>query len=79
MGNRAQWLRLAQKARSAVECEDLLPSPCASVCRLLPDNSCEGCLRTVDEIRAWSSSTDDDKRAVWRLIQTRIAVKLGTG
>jgi len=70
------WQRLALKARSAVTYEDLIPSPCASVCRLLPDETCEGCLRTVDEIRAWSMASDADKRAVWRLIQNRIAVKL---
>lgn len=78
MSRPAEWTQLALKARSAVACEDLLPSPCASVCRLLPDDSCEGCLRTVGEIRAWSTATDDEKRQIWRLIQTRIAVKLGT-
>jgi len=78
MSNRMQWQRLALKARSVVDYEDLLPSPCASICRLLADNSCEGCLRTVDEIRAWSAASDDDKRAVWRLIQSRVAVKLGS-
>lgn len=76
MSLRPHWQRLAQKARSAVEYEDLLPSPCASVCRLASDQTCEGCLRTVEEIRAWSVASDEEKRAIWRLIQTRIAVKL---
>jgi predicted Fe-S protein YdhL (DUF1289 family) len=26
---------------------------------------CEGCLRTLDEIIAWSKADDDFKRAVW--------------
>jgi predicted Fe-S protein YdhL (DUF1289 family) len=32
---------------------------------------CEGCLRTIDEIVAWGSMADDDKRAVWQLIEQR--------
>jgi hypothetical protein len=32
---------------------------------------CEGCLRTIDEIAAWGTMADDDKRAVWRLIEQR--------
>jgi hypothetical protein len=32
---------------------------------------CEGCLRTIDEIVAWGSMADADKRAVWRLIEQR--------
>jgi predicted Fe-S protein YdhL (DUF1289 family) len=35
---------------------------------------CEGCLRTIDEIAAWGTMGDDDKRAVWqRLEQRRLA------
>ena len=32
---------------------------------------CEGCLRTIDEIAAWSRMDDDEKRAVWRLLDER--------
>ena len=32
---------------------------------------CEGCLRTIDEIIAWGTMADDDKRAVWQLIEQR--------
>jgi predicted Fe-S protein YdhL (DUF1289 family) len=32
---------------------------------------CEGCLRTIDEIVAWGSMADADKRAVWQLIEQR--------
>ena len=35
---------------------------------------CEGCLRTLDEIRLWSSASDSEKRAVWAAIAARIAV-----
>lgn len=34
---------------------------------------CEGCLRTLDEIAAWSQMADDGKRAVWlQLSQRRV-------
>ena len=32
---------------------------------------CEGCLRTIDEIAAWSRMSDVDKRSVWRAIELR--------
>ena len=32
---------------------------------------CEGCLRTIDEIAAWSRMDDDEKRAVWILLEER--------
>lgn len=34
---------------------------------------CEGCLRTLDEIAAWSTMADEAKRTVWRLIEQRQA------
>jgi predicted Fe-S protein YdhL (DUF1289 family) len=32
---------------------------------------CEGCFRSLDEIAAWSRMDDDEKRAVWRLLDER--------
>jgi predicted Fe-S protein YdhL (DUF1289 family) len=34
---------------------------------------CEGCLRTIDEIIAWSRADDAYKRAVWADIRRREA------
>jgi predicted Fe-S protein YdhL (DUF1289 family) len=34
---------------------------------------CRGCLRTIDEIVAWGSASDDVKRAVWVEIRRREA------
>ena len=43
-----------------------VPSPCINVCRMSPATGlCESCLRTIDEIAAWSTMSDDAKRAVW--------------
>jgi predicted Fe-S protein YdhL (DUF1289 family) len=40
-------------------------SPCINVCRMHEASGwCEGCLRTIDEIAAWSALSDDAKRAV---------------
>jgi predicted Fe-S protein YdhL (DUF1289 family) len=47
-------------------------SPCISVCRMNAQNGlCEGCLRTLDEIAAWSTMDDEGKRAVWASIARR--------
>lgn len=65
-----------------------VPSPCISVCRMnaprppegYPEGTvdtrlCEGCFRTVDEIRGWGMLPDDRKRVIWtRLAQRAQAV-----
>ncbi len=51
-------------------------SPCISVCRMDARTGwCEGCLRTLDEIAAWSTMDDEEKRVVWRLLPQRRAVQ----
>jgi predicted Fe-S protein YdhL (DUF1289 family) len=32
---------------------------------------CEGCLRTIDEIAAWSSLDDAQKKAIWLVLPAR--------
>ena len=35
--------------------DEVVPSPCVSVCRMSADGSlCEGCFRSIAEIRGWS-------------------------
>ena len=49
-----------------------VPSPCTSVCRIDPRTGlCEGCVRTLDEIAAWSTMTDDQRRSVWVALDQR--------
>jgi predicted Fe-S protein YdhL (DUF1289 family) len=49
-----------------------VPSPCTSVCRMdARTGLCEGCLRTIDEIIAWSTMEDEQKRTVWELLDER--------
>jgi predicted Fe-S protein YdhL (DUF1289 family) len=47
-------------------------SPCINVCRMNPDTGlCEGCLRTLAEIAAWSGMSADEKRAVLASLAAR--------
>jgi len=49
-----------------------LPSPCVSICRIDAGSGfCEGCLRTIEEIAAWSRIGDAEKRNIWRAIELR--------
>jgi len=49
-----------------------IPSPCISVCQIDSSSQlCRGCWRTLDEIAAWSTSTDATKEKVWTLIAQR--------
>lgn len=49
-------------------------SPCIGICRMSEATGlCDGCLRTIDEIAAWSTLDDEAKRAVWRAIEARHA------
>ena len=64
---------LAARVPEALASRYAPPSPCISVCKIDPDSSlCYGCLRTLQEIGAWSTSEDADKRAVWGKIAERL-------
>lgn len=70
---------LLQKLRSAERQKLFSPdstipvaSPCVSVCRMDEDRQyCVGCLRTLDELRAWGSSDDASKRSIWQRVRER--------
>jgi predicted Fe-S protein YdhL (DUF1289 family) len=52
--------------------EERVPSPCIGVCRIdAASGLCAGCLRTLDEIAAWSTLDDASRRAVWDAIRRR--------
>lgn len=51
---------------------NIVASPCINVCRMDRRSGwCEGCLRTIEEIGAWSTLSDDAKRAVWQQLEQR--------
>ena len=52
-----------------------VPSPCISVCRMTPDRShCEGCFRTIPEIRAWAQADRPQRLAIWTQLSQRANV-----
>jgi predicted Fe-S protein YdhL (DUF1289 family) len=60
-------------AASAGAKNDVVPSPCLSVCKMHPDNGlCMGCLRTLDEIRQWGQADAATKRGIWIQISQRL-------
>lgn len=62
---------LLEHARE-LDADGPVPSPCISVCRMdAATGLCEGCFRTLDEIAAWGMASDQDRRAVWKLLVER--------
>ena len=54
------------------ELQTPVPSPCINICQMVPETGlCQGCLRTIDEIMAWGSASDDAKRGIWAEIRRR--------
>lgn len=50
-------------------------SPCVNICRMDDDNRyCIGCWRTLDEIKQWSTMSDDQRAAVMALLESRTGV-----
>lgn len=51
-----------------------VPSPCTNICRIDARTGwCEGCVRTLDEIVAWVTLSDDEKARVWQELASRRA------
>jgi len=47
-------------------------SPCTSVCKMDSESKlCLSCWRTLEEIVAWGSNSDEEKKKVWALIASR--------
>jgi prolyl-tRNA editing enzyme YbaK/EbsC (Cys-tRNA(Pro) deacylase)/predicted Fe-S protein YdhL (DUF1289 family) len=69
--------RAVLRARAAcVQCAPAgdPPSPCISVCRMDETTGlCVGCLRSLDEIAAWSSLAPPARRGIWQTIGERAA------
>ena len=48
------------------------PSPCLGICLMDPaTRMCRGCLRTVEEIRAWYGASAAEKWAILARLETR--------
>ncbi len=64
---------LAARALSIGAVAENVPSPCVNVCRMNTGSGlCEGCFRTIDEIREWGRSDDAAKKRMWADIAQRL-------
>ncbi len=53
-------------------------SPCVGICKLdAAENHCQGCFRSLDEIRNWMYLADEEKLAIFERIAERKAFKTG--
>jgi predicted Fe-S protein YdhL (DUF1289 family) len=50
-----------------------VPSPCRNICKVAR-GLCTGCGRTLDEIAAWPTAPDFERRAIIRRAEDRIRV-----
>lgn len=71
-----RWRRVAEMAVQVGDGPHV-PSPCQSVCVMHPATGwCEGCLRNLDEIAAWSRMDNAAKRVVWAQLPERLTRRL---
>ncbi len=71
-----RWRRVAEMA-AHINDGPHVPSPCQSVCIMHPTTGwCEGCLRSLDEIAAWSRMDNPAKRVVWGQLPERLAQRI---
>ena len=51
-------------------------SPCIGTCRMDDENLyCAGCLRSIDEIAAWSTATEATRWTILRAVEERRAAR----
>ncbi|KJK04456.1 Fe-S protein [Burkholderiaceae bacterium 26] len=61
-----------RNSRAQAERAQPVSSPCISVCKMDEAHGlCIGCMRTIDEIAAWSTMNDTARLAVWKTLPER--------
>ncbi|WP_112186173.1 DUF1289 domain-containing protein [Ralstonia sp. GX3-BWBA] len=61
-----------RNSRAQAERAQPVSSPCISVCKMDEAHGlCIGCMRTIDEIAAWSTMNDTARQAVWKTLPER--------
>lgn len=66
--------KIAARALLAKAAVENVPSPCISVCRMSTVTGlCEGCYRTLEELRSWSAADDSLRRTIWSRVEQRLA------
>ena len=73
----ARACQISAEGHFDAESTEAVPSPCISVCRMSPDRShCEGCFRSLDEIRSWSAADAHQRRRIWQQLLDRAGIAL---
>lgn len=73
----ARALDVAASGHFEATYDGVVDSPCVNVCGMTPDRShCEGCFRTIDDIRAWSRADAATRRAIWLRALDRAGIEL---
>lgn len=68
---------ISEKGEFDPESQAPVPSPCVSVCCLNAERTyCEGCFRTLDDIRIWAQADNLQRRRIWREALVRAGVPL---
>ena len=68
---------ISEKGEFDPESQTPVPSPCVSVCCLNAERTyCEGCFRTLDDIRIWAQADNLQRRRIWREALVRAGVPL---
>ncbi len=66
---------IAAEGGFAEDFDGVVTSPCISVCRMTADRShCQGCFRTLDELRAWGKVDAAQRRAIWAQLLERAGI-----
>jgi predicted Fe-S protein YdhL (DUF1289 family) len=73
--SRAGALAVAYDRTMNAPSPDPLASPCVRNCCLDDDNVCMGCGRALEEIVAWGTASDADKRAILERSRERLRAR----
>lgn len=72
--------QVAAEGGFAADFDGVVTSPCISVCRMTPDRShCQGCFRTLEELRAWGKADAATRRVIWGALLERAGVSHPAG
>jgi len=67
--------QVAAEGGFAADFDGVVTSPCISVCRMTADRShCQGCFRTLEELRAWGKADAATRRVIWAALLERAGV-----
>lgn len=66
-------------AISDIEPASRVASPCVRKCTLDDDDICIGCFRNIDEICAWGSASNEQRRDIMLEVEARRKLRAQSG